>query len=106
MERAMTDYLPGYDAWKTTNPDDEYDHDQYDHEDEEEFEEPVIDEEWNASRGEYETTVTFASGKKFAVRQVPHWDTWEVNGPDFYMDFQTLEQALDYLTDDEFVRTA
>ena len=100
----MTDYLPGYDAWKTTNPDDEFLGP--DPEAEEEFPEPVIDEEWNASRGEYETVVTFACGSKYAIRQNSD-DNWEVNGPGgFYVDFQTLEQALNYLTDDEFARTA
>jgi hypothetical protein len=101
----MRDYegLPGYDAWISREP--EYAEEPM-QEEEEELPEPTIEEAWNASRGEYETVVTFASGKKFAVRQVPHWDTWEVNGPDFYMDFQTREQALNYLTDDEFARTA
>ena len=73
---------------------------------EEELPEPVIDEEWNASRGEYETVVTFACGSKYAIRQNSD-DNWEVNGPGgFYVDFQTLEQALNYLTDDEFARGA
>jgi hypothetical protein len=96
----MRDYesLPGYDAWLTREP--EYGEEPAPEEDE--LPEPEITEEWNASRGEYETVVTFASGKKFAVRQVPHWDTWEVNGPDgFYQDFTTQEQALSFLTDIE-----
>jgi hypothetical protein len=102
MERAMHGT---FDHWRATNPDDEFLGPEP--VDEDEVEEPVIDEEWNASRGEYETVVTFASGTKFAVRQVSEWnDTWEVCGDNFYMDFQTLEQALNYLTDDEFVRAA
>ena len=100
----MTDYLPGYDAWKTTNPDDEFLGPEP--VDEEEFPEPEITEEWNASRGEYETVVTFACGSKYAIRQNSD-DNWEVNGPGgFYVDFSSLEQALNYLTDDEFARTA
>jgi hypothetical protein len=103
MERAMTDYLPGYDAWKTTNPDDEFLGP--DPEAEEELPEPTIEEAWNASRGEWETVVIVAN-RKFAVRQNSD-DNWEVHGPNgFYMDFSSLEQALNYLTDDEFVRTA
>jgi hypothetical protein len=99
MERAMTDYLPGYDAWLTTNPDDEFLGP--DPSEEEEFPEPTVDEEWNVSRGEHETVVTFASGAKYAVRQVRDWDTWEVYSDNFYMDFQTREQALKFLTDIE-----
>ena len=73
---------------------------------EEELPEPAIEEAWNASRGEYETVVTFACGSKYAIRQNSD-DNWEVNGPGgFYVDFQTLEQALNYLTDDEFARGA
>ena len=95
----MTDYLPGYDAWKTTNPDDEFLGPEP--QDEEELPEPVIDEEWNASRGEYTTTVTFGSGAKYAVRQNSD-DNYEIHGPDgFYMDFETPEKALSWLTDIE-----
>jgi hypothetical protein len=96
-------HMPGYDSWLAREPDLFHEHECPD---EEEIPEPTIEEEWNASRGEYETVVTFACGSKYAIRQNSD-DNWEVNGPGgFYVDFQTLEQALNYLTDDEFARGA
>ena len=96
-----------YDSYKLATPP-EYD-DAYfgiEPQEEEEIPEPTIEEAWNVSRGEYETVVTFACGSKYAIRQNSD-DNWEVNGPGgFYVDFQTLEQALNYLTDDEFARGA
>jgi hypothetical protein len=99
MERAMRDYesLPGYDAWLTREP--EYAEEPLPEDEEEEFEEPVIDEEWSP-RGEYVTTVTFASGTKFVIRQ-DNADNWEVFGPTLWMDFRTREHALSWLTDIE-----
>ena len=88
-----------YDHWRTTNSDDEFLGP--DPAAEEELPEPVIDEEWNTSRGEYTTTVTFGSGAKYAVRQNSD-DNWEVHGPDgFYNEFSSLELALNDLTDIE-----
>jgi hypothetical protein len=99
----MTDYLPGYDAWKTTNPDDEFlgpDPDE-----EEELPEPVISEVWDGGRGEYVTTVTFASGSKYTIRlsSFPA-DTYEIVDPQGEIvndGYVTPERALDWLTDIE-----
>jgi hypothetical protein len=101
MERAMHGT---FDHWRTTNPDDKFLGP--DPEAEEELPEPEITEEWNASRGEHETVVTFASGSKFSVRQNSD-DNWEVHGSRagwsgrMYVDFTTREHALSWLTDIE-----
>jgi hypothetical protein len=94
-------HMPGsYDKWKLATPP-EYEFLGPDPAEEEEFPEPVIDEEWNASRGEHETVVTFGSGAKYALRQNGA-DEWEIHGPDsFYINFTSEKHALTWLIDIE-----
>ena len=95
---------PGYDRYKLATPP-EYD-DAYfglEPQDEEELPEPEITEEWNASRGEWQTVVTFASGKKFAVCFNRTTDSYDIHGLDgeYFDGYETLARALDYLLDME-----
>lgn len=107
----MTDYLPGYDAWLTREP--EYAEEPLPEEDE--LPEPVVDEVWDGARAEYVTEVTFASGAKFQVQQTrggAFVGDWEIVGKEhpryprnacgFYSDgFLSPEEAIDYLLDAE-----
>jgi hypothetical protein len=104
MERAMTDYLPGYDAWKTTNPDDEFLGPEP--EDKDEIPEPEVEEVWDGARGEYVHTVTFASGAKYTIVQATRGrfvGDYEIHGPGgVFMDgYESPEKAIEWLCDPE-----
>jgi hypothetical protein len=93
-----------YDSWKSTNVDDE--HLGPEPEDEDEIAEPVVDEVWDGARAEYVTTVTFASGNKYAIvkaRSGAFVGDYEVYGPrgDVADGFSSPEKAIDWLTDPE-----
>ncbi len=101
----MTDYLPGYDAWKTTNPADEFLGPEP--EDEDELPpEPVIEELWDGGRGEYVHEVTFASGNTFQIVRATAGamiGDYEIRGAkgcigDGFLD---PDEAITYLTDPE-----
>jgi len=94
--------LHTYDHWKTTNPDDEFLGPEPQEEDE--IAEPVVDEVWHPGRGEYVTTVTFASGAKFTIVQATRGrfvGDYEIHGPGgCFMDgYESPEKAIDYLLD-------
>ena len=98
----MTDYLPGYDLWKTTNPDDEFLGPEP--EDEDEIPEPTVEEVWDGGRGEYVHVVTFEDGRFFDIRQSrsgAYVGDYEIVGPlGFYADgYLSPEKAIDHLID-------
>jgi len=96
-------YLPGYDAWKTTNPDDVILGPEP--EDEDELPpEPTVEEVWDG-RGEYIHVVTFASGNRFHVqltRSGPFVGDYEIQGPHYYADgYLDPQDAIERLCDPE-----
>jgi len=100
----MTDYLPGYDAWKTTNPDDEFLGPEP--EDEDELPpEPTVEEVWGVNGYFFE--VTFASGRKYTIHQAQAGafvGDYDVVSPDegvIANGFLSPEEAIDWLCDPE-----
>ena len=99
----MTDYLPGYDAWLSREPE----HAEWPgpDEEEEEIEAPEVEEIWHPTRMEYVTTVTFASGNKFTIVQAhagPFVGDWEIHGPGYFADgYLDPQDAIERLCDPE-----
>ena len=93
----MTDYLPGYDAWLTREP--EYAEEPLP--DEDELPEPTVEEVWDGGRGEHVTEVTFASGKKFGIQKArggAFVGDYEIHGKGYYADgYSSPEKAIDHL---------
>jgi hypothetical protein len=101
----MTDYLPGYDAWITTNPADEFLGPEP--EDEDELPpEPTVEEVWIGWPVDYCHRVRFASGHVYSVVRSTSGafiGDYEIHGPgNFYSDgFASDDAAIDWLCDPE-----
>lgn len=87
------------DSFRATNPADEFLGPEP--EDEDEQPEPTVEEVWDGGRGEYVTTVTFASGKKFTIvqeRDGAYSGDYSIHGKGFYADgYSSPEKAIDRL---------